>query len=371
MSSERALPLDRIRTDGWFQRVGESIVSFQTLCDVLGERFFAFALVTGVRVTSLLIDRFNPDHSLVECSFTRPEGGDGGEGPVERLTVVEFRRRLVDTLLEGEPEGPAADALGDDVEALQRHIGPRALLLAPLYGYGLKQLVIKGKKTTLQIDHGAKTENLDVATFRARLLEHVQEDLSRGVRRQGGTAIDLAMVDDAEKAAKSGEWHKIIQLLGAWPMPLAIYWRTPEGQMLPAPARQRIAEGLGLLGAAVAELGDPAQGEEVLRLAVQYAPEGPAAGKIFLRLARMYVAADRWGEAIAPLRRALLFGGERESVLVDLATAYLKRDRPVAALAVVLEAEHDGVAQKRLKPLKSELRKRLGESLDRWHKLCD
>ena len=45
MAKTRTISLERIRTDGWFERLGESIGSFHTLCDVLGERFFAFALI--------------------------------------------------------------------------------------------------------------------------------------------------------------------------------------------------------------------------------------------------------------------------------------------------------------------------------------
>ncbi|HZO11984.1 MAG TPA: hypothetical protein VFB62_01960, partial [Polyangiaceae bacterium] len=314
MTKIRTIPLDRIRTDGWFERLGESIGSFHTLCDVLGERFFAFALIAGARVSSLMIDRFNPDQSLVEFSFGGLEDPIGS-GETERLTVVEFRQRLVATLMTKEADGPQAEDIGDDLEALQRHIGPRSLLLAPLYGYGLKELVLEAKASKLRIERGAGIELYDITAFRQRLLEHVREDLERGVQREGGTAIDLNNVDEAERAATAGNWERVIQLLGSWPMPLAIYWRTPEGQMLPEAARQRIAEGLGLLGTACAKLGDEVQGEEVLRLAVQYAQDGSAASKIFLRLGKMFLEGERWGEGIGPLRRAHVLGARPAEVL--------------------------------------------------------
>jgi len=208
-----------------------------------------------------------------------------------------------------------------------------------------------------------------VPTFRERLLDHVQEDLERGVQRDGGTAIDLNNVAEAEKAAAEDDWERVVQLLGSWPMPLAIYWRTPEGQLLPDEARQRIAEGLGLLGTACAKLGDPTQGEEVLRLAVQYAQDGSAASAIFMRLGKMFLDDERWGESIAPLRRAHALGAAPGEVLPDLATAFLRRDRNVAALAYILEAEDQGVEAETLAPLRTTLDKRLGEHLERWQKL--
>jgi len=370
--SERRIPLERIRTDGWFERLGESIGSFHTLCDVLGQRFFAFALIAGARVSSLMIDRFNPDQSLVEFAFGGPDdagSGIGGGGESQRLTVLEFRQRLVAVLMSDEPKGPPASDIGEDLEALQKHIGPRALLLAPLYGYGLKDLLFDGKKSTIVVDRGGQILDFDVPSFRARLLDHVQEDLERGVQRDGGTAIDLNNVDEAETAAKDDDWEKVVQLLGSWPMPLAIYWRTPEGQMLPEQSKQRIAEGLGLLGTACAKLGDQGQGEEVLRLAVQYAQDGSSAAAIFTRLGSMFMDSERWGEAIGPLRRARALGGTASEVLPSLATVLIRRERHLAAYALVREAESAKVPVQTLKPLRETIEKKLGKPLERWEKL--
>ncbi len=57
MAPPTEIPLESIRTDGWFERIGESIGSFQALCDIIGARFFAFAMITGARITALTVDR--------------------------------------------------------------------------------------------------------------------------------------------------------------------------------------------------------------------------------------------------------------------------------------------------------------------------
>jgi len=62
----REFDLDAIRTDGWFERIGEGIGSFQALCEIVGERFFAFSIIVGARITALTVDRRNPDLSLVD-----------------------------------------------------------------------------------------------------------------------------------------------------------------------------------------------------------------------------------------------------------------------------------------------------------------
>jgi hypothetical protein len=341
---------------------------------VLGERFFAFALIVGARVSSLMIDRFNPDQSLVEFSFSAAEPArtpPAAAEPEERVSVLEFRRRLVTTLTADEPRTVTPDEVTDDIDVLQRFIGPKVLLLAPLYGYTLKQLVVTRKGASVRAEHEGKEKAFELEELRQRLKKHVRDDLAKGVERKGGTAIDLNRVAEAEKAADGGDWRKVMELLGTWPMPLAIYWRTPEGQMLPDQARQRIAEGLGLLGTACGKLGDDAQGEEVLRLAVQYAQEGSAAKAIFLRMARAYLDARRFGEAIAPLRRARSLGAPPKEVLPELARALFERSRLVGAFGCVREARASRIAAPGLDRVQADLAKRLGAALERWRKLVD
>src|SRR6201985_3942380 len=98
MALEQACPLASIRTDGWFERIGESVGSFQALCDIVGERFFAFSMITGARITALTVDRRNPDNTLVDFVIAAP-GDDEGDADIQRLTLADFRQRLVGALL--------------------------------------------------------------------------------------------------------------------------------------------------------------------------------------------------------------------------------------------------------------------------------
>src|SRR3954449_10263139 len=102
MPSEQVFPLAAIRTDGWFERIGESVGSFQALCDIVGERFFAFAMITGARITSLTVDRRNPDNTLVDF-VVGPEGAEVSEADAQRLSLADFRKRLVSALITEEP----------------------------------------------------------------------------------------------------------------------------------------------------------------------------------------------------------------------------------------------------------------------------
>lgn len=367
MAKERVFSLDAVRTDGWFERIGEGIGSFQALCDIVGEAFFAFSMITGARITALTVDRRNPDNTLVDFVAGAP-GDDEVEGvEPQRLTLMDFRHRLVGALLTDDGASPVP-AKETDVEGLQQHLGVRYLLLAPLYGYSLRKLVVKGGTSEIVLLRDGEEERYDLTELRMRIRAHVREELERAV---AGTrsAIDLTKVGEAELAAESGDHTKVLQLLAAWPAPLAIFLRTPEGQLLAPEARSLIAKGLGLLGSACVELGESQQGEEVLRLGIQYAQDGPVASDLFRRLGHALLVTERWGEAIGPLRRAISLGASPKVVWPLLAKAFVKRERYLAALTCVREARSAGVEEPELVQEMQRIEENLGSSLTTWRGL--
>jgi hypothetical protein len=338
----RSFQLEAIRTDGWFERIGEGIGSFQALCDIIGARFFAFAMITGARIVALTVDRRNPDQ-----------------------TLVDFRRRLVAALLADEPSGPVP-ARETDLEALQLHIGVRYLLLAPLYGYSLSELRVEPEGSLIDLSHDGVAQSLRLEGFRARIRGHVREELERVTRSSGRGAVDLARIPEAEAASSRGDHVRVLELLGAWPAPLAIFLRTPDGQMLPPETRAQIAKGLSLLGSSCGLLGEVSKGEEILRLAVQYAGEGKAAAEVFVRLGHAMLLDGRAGEAIGPLRRAANLGAPGSEVWPLLARAFANRGRALAALGAVAEARVHGAAEGDLAPIEADIAARLGPTLDAW-----
>src|SRR5690606_10234048 len=266
MSEPRQFSLEAVRTDGWFERIGETIGSFQALCDIIGAQFFAFAMITGARITALTVDRRIPDNTTVD--FTVGEEGDPN-AEVQSVTLADFRRRLVAALVQEEPIPPAPNDQSE-IEKLQQHIGVRYLLLAPLFGYGLTSLHLDQDGSRIEVMRDGVEESYQLSAFRARMRTHVRQELERVSRGRGDGSIDLGRVSEADDAAKASQWTRVIELLGSWPAPLAIFLRTPEGQALGTEARATVAKGLALLGTACVELSDFDKGEEILRLAVQY-----------------------------------------------------------------------------------------------------
>jgi hypothetical protein len=368
MSSPLVVSLEAIRTDGWFERIGEGIGSFQALCEIIGARFFAFSMITGARITSLTVDRRLPDNTVVEFALGGDEAGNGAE--VQRLTLVEFRRRLVNALVIDEPTGPAPTR-HTDLEAVQLHIGVRYLLLAPLYGYALKELRIRPDGSDISLLHDGVEESYSLAAFRARIRTHVREDLDRVNRPAARSAIDLSRVPEAEQAAERNDHVRVLELLGAWPAPLAIFLRTPEGQMLNPETRSVIARALALLGGACITLGEIGKGEEILRLGIQYAADGPAAPDVFLKLGEAIFADGRTGEAIGPLRRAANLGAAPERVWPLLAQAFASRGRYLAAVAAAEEARAAGVPPEMLDSVFEQAHTVLGKPYSQWRLLLD
>jgi tetratricopeptide (TPR) repeat protein len=361
MAAPRTIALDAVRTDGWFERIGESIGSFQALCDIVGERFFAFSLVAGVRITALTVDRRTPDATIVE--FVAGEE----DGLSRRVSLPEFRRQLVGALLTYEPSGPAP-ARDTDVDAIQAHIGIRYLLLAPLFGISLRKLILQPDASEIVVQRDGFEEVLGLEELRIGIGALVRQELERAQSGARG-AIDLSKVAEAETAAAAGDSAKVVSLLGSWPAPLAIFLRTPEGQALAPDARQLIAKGLGLLGTACAKLGESPQAEEILRLGIQYAGESALAGELFRRLGEAFLTDGRPGEAIAPLRRALVLGAPERDIMPLLARAYLRRGRHVAAMACVRRAIVAGAPPADVALEQTQIERHLGIPLTRWQAL--
>jgi hypothetical protein len=365
-SRPREFELDAVRTDGWFERIGEGIGSFQALCEIIGERFFAFSIIVGARITALTVDRRNPDLSLVDFVVGARESEEGLEP--QRLTLADFRRRLVGALLVEDDRELPAPVRETEIEVIQLYIGVRYLLLAPLYGYSLRKLVTGGEgqeDAELVVVHDGVEEAHELDAFRFRVRALVREELER-LTSGSRSAIDLSKVTEAEAAAQNDDWPQVIQLLGTWPAPLAIFLRTPEGQLLTPDARSLISKGLALLGSACVNVGEIDQAEEVFRIGIQYAQEGMAAADLFRRLGQALLDSDRPGEAIGPLRRALAFGGPPAGVMPPLARAFLRRNKWVAAYACLREALEAGVAEREIAEELRASEAALGLPLTAW-----
>jgi tetratricopeptide (TPR) repeat protein len=356
------VPLDQVRADGWFEELAASSPSFGDLCAILGEPFVAFSAIADVRITSVAVDRGRPDASVVDFLV-----GDADQP--HRLPLDEFRRRVAAALLTEAP--PPADASAElDAEGLRMLIGAVPLLLAPIFGLKLLELRIGGDAPpSLLMEGGAGRDEVALDQFRTLIRDRIRAEVQRARSPGQGFSLDLDRVDEAERANAAGDWEQTIDLLGGWPGPLSMFMRTPEARQLGADPRATIARGLGLLGTAYAEVGQFDWAEEILRLAIQWSQDGPAAGDLFHRLGETHVSQGREAEAIGLLRRALALGARSAAVLPTLARCYVARGRYVAAAACRDEAVAAGVGPEALKDLEAAFERHLGGGWERFRAL--
>jgi tetratricopeptide (TPR) repeat protein len=346
--------LKDVRADGWFERLAESAPSFERLCEVVGPKFIAFSVIAGVRVTALTVDRRSPDASLVDFVV--------GE---ERLPLGEFQRRLSLALL-GEEPIDATDLNGDSTEALQEFIGFRYVLLAPIFGLRLEELILTAEEgARIRVSSMDSEREISLEGFRELIRELIRTEV-RSSRPTAPFSIDLAAIGEAEAAIEIADYDRAIELLGAWPGPLSLLLRTAEGQKLTPEVRASLARALGLLGTAYVHRERFEWAEEVMRLAIQWGQDSPAASELFTRMGEAYVRRERHGEAIGFLRRALALGAARRDVVPHLARAYAARGRWVAAVLSAEEAQALGVVDASVDETLERGREVLGAAWDRF-----
>ena len=365
MAALRVFDLEPIRTDGWFDRLSKTVASFQALCDIVGERFFAFSMITGARITALTVDRRVPANTLVDFVSGTPGEESSPSAESERLTLKMFRERLVSSLVTQELKSTAPKK-SSEVQKLQQHIGVRSLLLAPLFGYKVERLECNDEHSEIIVDHAGIEERFALDEFRQVLYSCVRRELEHANAEQDSGLIDLKQVALAEQAAKTGDHKRVVQMLRSWATPLTIFLRTPEGQRLGHDTRTLICKALVLLATSLVAEHESTLAEDVLRLGIQYAQGTRLGADMYSQLGAILLRDGRAGEAIGLLRRAASLGGEPSKIWPPLGQALLERRRYLAALAAVYEGERQGVESRLLDTVRSQAEVALGTPLEAW-----
>ena len=359
----REIDLDAVRADGWFDRVIAGVPALDRLCGALGDGMVALSLVAGFRIQNASIERTTGEvASLTWARDDRPDGGTATGTP-------ESMRTEVLAVLLGESDSAADEPTrDDDADGIKAYIGPRYLLLAPLFGLTLRRLLLSDQaEARVAAAHDGIEEIVTLKQLRRFLRSRVVEALGGG--RGRGVQIDLEQARVARDAFENGRYEEVVGRLASWVAPLMMYQRTPEGASLDPNTRADISRALGVLGQTFHKLGRAEESEEALRLAVQYAHDGPAASDVYRTLARTMMAEDRHGEAIAPLRRAAAMEPQSAEGLCDLARCFVRTQKAVAAVGVLRMARARNASEGEVADVERELREALGETLPRWESL--
>jgi len=361
------LDLSPMGADSWFDQVKDSSPAFETLCDVLGERFVGYALIVGVQISGLTIDQFTPSNTLVEFKLVE-------SNPPRTLRLPDFRRELVSWIL---TESPAAESVAPplDLAQAQQLVGVRYILLAPLHGVSLKEVILEKpgrspEASVVAVHTGAdndQPEEISVAALREQLEAKVEDELEAA--RDHPFELDFDLVDAAEKAASAGEWEEVVELIGHWPGPLSMLSRMQMGANLDDEKRARIGVALTYLARAYRATGRSAWAEELYRLGLQFAGESPEGATLYQALGEAMIEEKRFGEAIGPLRRALALGGKMATVGPALGLAFVRCGRAVAATAVLEKALDEGATKEAVLPILGRAHASIGDAIAPWREL--
>lgn len=375
-TSTRAFNLSAVRADGWHSRLATSSPAFEQLCAIVGTRFVAFSIVAGARIAALSVDRYLPEASLVDFTV-------GNEAKVHRLSLADFRMRIVEALLEDDAEIQIG-AADPTVEELQSTIGLRTLMLAAVFGMSPRTLELaEGDEPHVLLrldvqDDGSDTLRSDevyegdsavlrlpLSQFRGRVRSLVGQELER-LQTGSRLSIDLELLPAAEEALRRGDAAAVVDLLQTWPALLGIMMRTQDGEALPGEVVRGLAHGMGMLSRAYVMSGNVEVAESVLRFGVQWAQDNISSGQFYLQLGAFLTERQRFGEAIGALRRAQALQAPKDEVLPLLAQCFAERQRFVAAAVCFAQAQDLGVD---LLPF-AEVRGRVDTALqDTWRSL--
>lgn len=367
-----------VRSDGWFGELARATPQFADIAEALGVHTLALCVIAGVRVASIAIDARSRDATVV--SFTV-----GEDTELIDMQLGELRRRLVGSVVEDLLRaGPDATELGPNpsMEALQRTLGMTLILLSPVFGFGLADLVVGPNGVRLVVedigtdpldDEGdllldqRESYELPLDLYRRQL----SQQIASLATPQQQFAVDLEAIPVAGAHNDAGEFDQTIQLLGSWAGPLSLLLRTHEGQRLDRATRVNLMQALGYLGTAYAETGAHDAAEEVIRLGIQWGQEvgGPESADLFRRLGDATISRGRPGQAIGLLRRALSLGAPEKRVLPSLARCFIARERFLPALVCAEEAVALGVASEELTELAEKAMAALGPAWERFREV--
>ncbi len=349
------------RSDGWFEKLGGKIGNFKLICEILGGRFLAYAIILGIQIRGLARDPRVPANNTVE--FT------GEDNLLQVLTIGEFRSRVVQALLLKEHEIPSNVEIPIDEETATSVIGADMVLLTSLFGLSMRQFIwVEDKENGPWAIVGFISEAgfnfMELGSFESMVKQKLHRDLV-GTFEQP-FQLDLSAIEQARIAEKEGSPDRVIHTLETWPGLLAALQRTPVAKQLNEEQLDLIAEGLVLLGDAFRIKNRFTWSEELYRLGLQFIREGSNAARLYSRLGILLSEVERHGEAIGFLRRAAALEPDNSELLAPLGRSFLRRGKTVPAALLLLKAREQGVESDQLEEDLGELRTRFEEAGVCW-----
>jgi len=313
----------------WYERLKTQIVQFDKINKVLGDRFLAYSVILGIQVRALTLDTVSPLNTAVHFTLDDEQ--------IRTLALGEFRKCVVQALL-FDNASPRVPRKPFGPEQAIELLGPKNLLLAPLFDLSIDRVLLASIGpdsprclVAYRTKEGAHLAEL--GDFLDRIRTGIKQDIS--ATTDMSFTIDLSAVEQARKAAETGEFEHVIALLSSWPGLLSMLQGTPVAKQLNQEQLALLGEGVCLLGEALERLETGPWSEELYKLGLMIVREGPSAGRLCANLGRANNLKGEFGNAIGLLNRALMLGYPEEQLLPELGRALLKQGKVIAAAALL------------------------------------
>jgi tetratricopeptide (TPR) repeat protein len=346
--------------EDWFESMVRTIEGFEEVCDLVGYRFVAFAMIAGINMKAVNHNPEFPSESTVEFSI-------GSDKNVNEMSLEEFRKTLVLSILSPDTDSPVRLTRPVTREWITKILGVRYFLLSSLYSMKLKRLFVLDESLgfngyMVEVEREGKLNEWTIPVFRENLRKLVAREEVREKEPLG--RFTQESISQAEKALEAGNASNALEHLRDWILFVRNYRITGGIAQLLHEPDAHFERGLLLSGRAYRLLKRNRISEDILRFSIQLLPTARKKPIFLYELALIMMAEGRFGEAIGPLRKAQKLGIPKSLVFPHLGRAFLECDRVVAAFLVLGELNREGLLDEESKRWYVEARRRLGDAVD-------
>jgi tetratricopeptide (TPR) repeat protein len=346
--------------EDWFESMVRTIEGFEEVCDLVGYRFVAFAMIAGINMKAVNHNPEFPSESTVEFSI-------GSDKNVNEMSLEEFRKTLVLSILSPDTDSPVTLTQPVTREGITKILGVRYFLLSPLYSMKLKRLFVLDASLgfdgyMVEVEREGKLNEWTIPVFRESLRKLVAREEVREKEPLG--RFTQESISQAEKALEAGNPSNALEHLRDWILFVRNYRITGGIAQLLHEPDAHFERGLLLSGRAYRLLKRNRISEDILRFSIQLLPTARKKPIFLYELALIMIAEGRFGEAIGPLRKAQKLGIPKSLIFPLLGRAFLECGRTVAAFLVLGELNREGLLDEESKRWYDDARRRLGDAVE-------
>jgi len=360
LEKEICIDMESYLVEDWFESMVKNIEGFDEVCDLVGYRFVAFAMIAGINMKAVNHNPEFPSESTVEFTI-------GSDENINEMSMEEFRKTLLLSILSPDNDQPGSLSQPPSREEITKLLGVRYFLLSPIYNLKLRRLYVLDASLgfggyVVELDKDGKINEWAIPLFRENLRKMVsQEEIKEKEPVGRFTPQSIAL---AEKSLEAGNPTAALEHLRDWILFVRNYRITGGIAQLLHEPDAHFERSLLLTGRAYRLLKRNRISEDIFRFSIQLLPTAKKKPIFLYELALIMIAEGRYGEAIGPLRKAQKLGIPKSLIYPHLGRSFLECDRTVAAFLIFGELNREGLLDDETRRWYEEARRKLADAVD-------